>query len=537
MSGHDKMHLIGDRHGRVRNIDVCAEGEPTTTWPYMLWIKPSTGAIKVRNAADTGWVSVGGNGGGGAPIDAQYLVLALHGDLTAERRLVAGDGLDLTDGGAGGDATLDVDAADLAGTGLEENAGNLRIAAAAAGDGLQGGGGSALSVDVSDFAGDGLQDDGSENLEVDSTVSRVADGVTKTVKAAGGDFTTIQGAIDWFKDYIIKGACKIEVDAGTYDEAVTFADLIIAPGASLELEGDTRALVGLSYVDGASMNQVGLANCGSGTCGLSNAGNNITVTGSSTNPNFASAGIVNGDKVITLNNAGTIAIYTVSSVSSNTITLTGTAPALGNDGTAIGLMPNRAVDRTSQGPCIAIPGTKGVIVDGFYLNSHTGTRCDGIQVSEGGLATAENILSYAEDGNFYGFGDFSTLKCSDGACSGWGGTYGFWAYNLGYCLAAYGVAVKNSSRGFFASYFACTVGTNGIATEGSIAFAAQYFAFMRAQNGTARQNTIGYYAGYTGFVYAYNTSGQNNGNGTNYSPAPALPGSAQGNHYGVMYAS
>ena len=47
---------------------------------------------------------------------------------------------------------IGVDVSDFAGTGLEDDASeNLRIAAAAAGDGLDGGGGSALSVDVTDI--------------------------------------------------------------------------------------------------------------------------------------------------------------------------------------------------------------------------------------------------------------------------------------------------------------------------------------------------------------------------------------------------
>lgn len=75
--------------------------------------------------------------------------------------LQASGGLDFYIGAIG------VDVSDFAGTGLEDDGSeNLRIAAAAAGDGLQGGGGSALAIDVSDFAGAGLEDDGSENLRI-----------------------------------------------------------------------------------------------------------------------------------------------------------------------------------------------------------------------------------------------------------------------------------------------------------------------------------------------------------------------------------
>ncbi len=41
-----------------------------------------------------------------APAAAQYLTLALHAGLSAERRLVAGTGISITDGGANGDATI-----------------------------------------------------------------------------------------------------------------------------------------------------------------------------------------------------------------------------------------------------------------------------------------------------------------------------------------------------------------------------------------------------------------------------------------------
>ncbi len=75
---------------------------------------------------------------------------------------VAGDGLQ-----GGGGVPLAVDVSDFAGTGLEDDGSeNIRIATSAAGDGIQGGGGVALAVDVSDFAGTGLEDDGSENLRI-----------------------------------------------------------------------------------------------------------------------------------------------------------------------------------------------------------------------------------------------------------------------------------------------------------------------------------------------------------------------------------
>jgi len=52
----------------------------------------------------------GGGGGGGAPTDAEYVVMALNGTLTNERKLTAGSRITITDGGAGGDVTIAADA-------------------------------------------------------------------------------------------------------------------------------------------------------------------------------------------------------------------------------------------------------------------------------------------------------------------------------------------------------------------------------------------------------------------------------------------
>jgi len=118
----------------------------------------------------------------GIGITDDSIVFIDAGDSNANKKVscqsfvlqIAGDGL-RQDGISN---CLAVDVSDFAGTGLEDDGTeNLRIAAAAAGDGLQGGAGSALAVDVSDFAGTGLEDDGSENL-------RIADGGVTAAKLA-----------------------------------------------------------------------------------------------------------------------------------------------------------------------------------------------------------------------------------------------------------------------------------------------------------------------------------------------------------------
>jgi hypothetical protein len=64
-----------------------------------------------------------GGGGGAAPVNATYICVSLNGSLTAERVLVAGNGLTSADGGANGNFTLNVGA----GTGITSNANDVAI--------------------------------------------------------------------------------------------------------------------------------------------------------------------------------------------------------------------------------------------------------------------------------------------------------------------------------------------------------------------------------------------------------------------------
>lgn len=87
-----------------------------------------------------------GSGGGGAPIDAQYLVLSADGTLSQERVFVAGDGIAGSD--AAGNYTLAVDLA--SDPGLEISGAKLRAKVKSLGGVVRDGDG--LSVDTSLFA-------------------------------------------------------------------------------------------------------------------------------------------------------------------------------------------------------------------------------------------------------------------------------------------------------------------------------------------------------------------------------------------------
>ena len=146
--------------------------------------------------------------------------LEVSSDLVRIASSAAGDGLT---GGSG--SALAVQVSDLAGTGLEDDgSNNLRIASAAAGDGLQGGSGVALAVDVSDFAGTGLEDDGSENLRIAS--SAAGNGLT------GGSGSALAVSAD------TTGGANLAtvINVSTNGVAVKIDDTTIGENASNQLE-------------------------------------------------------------------------------------------------------------------------------------------------------------------------------------------------------------------------------------------------------------------------------------------------------------
>jgi hypothetical protein len=360
------------------------------------------------------------------------------------------------------------------------------------------------------------------------------DGVTRTV-GSGKDHATIQDAVDWFKKKLVTGSCKIDVDAGSYDEAVVFDDLFIGANGALELEGDTRVLAGLSLVDGATMNQAGLANGGSGVCALANAGNNITVTGTVTNPDFDADGWGSGDTILVYDNVAATTEYTISSTLNNVITLTVAAPAVGNDATTICLLPDRHIERTTAGPCVSVE-IENVKLDGFFLISSVGADCNGVQAINGGSVECENVATQVQDYGFYA-DNLGMLIGDAGAISAWDSTMGVITTHSSVAKVQY-VVVVNCTYGCYGGTFSLLHAPYGIYVNGTYGVFVTNFAHIYADNGTARQDTnTGYYAQYMSFIRGVSTNANNNGNGADYNPAPGIPGSAQGNHFAVIYAS
>ena len=129
--------LIGKVQGRhARGLVVhgkAAHGSiPYRSGAGARWLDPGTPGQVLETKGDDvkpAWVTLPA---AGAPVGSSYLVIALDATLTAERKITAGAGINLTDAGANGDATLKAvsspaNSAILVGTGRQLFAGDALI--------------------------------------------------------------------------------------------------------------------------------------------------------------------------------------------------------------------------------------------------------------------------------------------------------------------------------------------------------------------------------------------------------------------------
>lgn len=92
-----------------RYQEAGAAGAPTHEAPSgTRYHESATPADYTNKSGGSEWTLLE-TGGAGAPMGAHYVVMANDGDLTGDRRLVAGSGLTAVDGGANGAVTLSVD--------------------------------------------------------------------------------------------------------------------------------------------------------------------------------------------------------------------------------------------------------------------------------------------------------------------------------------------------------------------------------------------------------------------------------------------
>ena len=134
----------------------------------------------------------GGGGSGGAPTNAEYVVMSLNGTLTNERVLTAGTGIGFVDGGAG--STLTVYNAGVtaltAGSGITVSSSTGGITIAASGGGGGGIGGSITDNQVAVGASVSDNIEGSASLTYDVSTKSL------NVAAGAGSGTVLSGSSD-----------------------------------------------------------------------------------------------------------------------------------------------------------------------------------------------------------------------------------------------------------------------------------------------------------------------------------------------------
>ncbi len=150
---------------------VVMDSSPDSAIPNALTLK---GGTNITLTEASGEVTIdASSSGGGADVGNGYLLYpgaSTPSDLTAQRTLLVGDGLDGSDGGDGGNYTISIDVTDFIDTasGLTESTNNIQINLYSNG-GLSFDGG-AVKVNV----GNGVSLDSSGNVVNDPTDENVA---------------------------------------------------------------------------------------------------------------------------------------------------------------------------------------------------------------------------------------------------------------------------------------------------------------------------------------------------------------------------
>lgn len=299
---------------------------------------------------------------------------------------------------------------------------------------------------------------------------------------SGTALATIQAAINKFKGYSVSN-CKISIAAGTYVERVMLEGIGVPVNTDLQFEGDTRTTIAVCYMHGGVHYQSTYRGAGTISLATDNSGTGgrirVTVTASTTNPDFQSDGIAAGDKVFTWNGS-TLTEFTVYSVSSNVVTLDSTAgaPSLNTNGRYFVIQPNVKIDGNTGGT--------------LAFRSDISCRLTGI---------------YGYGGNTAGFYLLSQTFVMQNC--------------LGYCTAtgdtAAGIFLDRKAT-VFTSSTNCGIGYNGLTALNSSSWYAGYSYFCGTYRGVytyqgcditlsncfiaVGPSSVGVYAGRGSYIYA-----------------------------------
>lgn len=353
------------------------------------------------------------------------------------------------------------------------------------------------------------------------------DGVSLVTTASGvlyqnivDGYSVIQDALDSLISSVLKSVI-IDFDAGDYNESLDLSKLT----GEVVLRGDNRNIVGFSYVDNVTI-QSDASGAGVGTCQLANSGSTITVTGSTTNPDFSTLGLVSGDKINVMDNSGVVTEREISSVSSNVITITTTAPTVGSNSSAVIILPNRKIQQK-----VFHDANKSLKVKfkGFILEDCVEVAESCVMLIENcvikNITTIASCLICKNNATVEFEGKENSIIGSSDTTDSKAGVY----VDDAYAKCDYVVAIKNFVNFFFDNNARGSVkfggayrSTGNDTTEPGVTAKRNSFIDVNSVN-SRNNNLMGVRADKKSFILALNTSTLVTGNGAaNFSPATSL---------------
>jgi len=290
---------------------------------------------------------------------------------------------------------------------------------------------------------------------------------------------------------------------------------------SATILGDNREIVGITFEHGRSIYSSTI-NAGSGIAALSNSGNDITIAGSSTNPDFDAEGIGNGDKLRIIDDSGNYTENTVSSSLNETITLTGTAPAVGGAGSSVTFVPNRKLYNSSSIPLLLSNNLLDLTIQGMSIETSGTAGIFTILLAFGVRLTLKNCVV----SDFRTSGGFPTIRVEENATLS-----AISECSVVKCLNT-GIETFMGGVAFLNTIFVGKCGGLGVAafdggklrTTGAKITHCEKGIFVsnaRSYSPTTSttKNNIGFWAGDSGRIHALGCSTLASGNVTDFSPS------------------
>ena len=354
--------------------------------------------------------------------------------------------------------------------------------------------------------------------------------ITVTVgPSPGKDFTAIQAAVDSFIGFRCTG-CVVELEQGaSFNESVDMDGVTTTTMTGLEIRGDTRDAVGITYTHGSpEANRLGVANMGGGgTVTMSTTGPTINIAQSGGASNFIAAGIVNGDLIEVRTAGGVRTTHTVTAVGGTAISVSPAPPVTAVNGVCVTFMPNVSLTNVS-GDIITtnIPMTiRGVDI-------HNSNNI-GLTINAGQTALSGCVIRDSGNNGINAFYSISNLFLASGQTTGHttlldNNVNGLAVTHGASCAVGTAVIIVGGPRGVESDNGSSFGGSSIIIIDCAIGVRARRGASAISNNTVTMNCGTGFNSDLVSYVSATNTIARAIGNTTNHNPAVSNTFSASG---------